>query len=216
MISDYIQQVYNQLIRPLLPKKIAVFNGIPVRGVRLFDATDTFPDYEGALITSIRSRVNRGDDVDLVGGGRGVSSVAAAQEVGPNGSVTTYEGSIERYKLSTETVELNLMDDIINVNHSIIGNAIDLAGTSGDAEVVSPADLPVCDILILDCEGAEIDILQSLDQRPETLIVETHGFLDSPADDVRTALDDIGYKAIDQKDEDQQMGVHVLTAVDKS
>lgn len=102
------------------------------------------------------------------------------------------------------------------MNHSIIGNAIDLAGTSGDAEVVSPADLPACDILILDCEGAEIGILQSLDQRPETLIVETHGFLDSPADDVRTALDDIDYKTIDQKDEDQQMGVHVLTAVDKS
>lgn len=182
----------------------------------MFDATDTFPDYEGPLIAGIRSHVIAGDNVVVVGGGRGVSSVAAAHRAGSDGNISTYEGSAKRHELTTETVDLNNVDDVVAVNHAIVGEAVDLADEPGGAETVAPTDLPDCDVLVLDCEGAEVGILESLDQRPRVLIVETHAFLDSPEADVRAALDELSYEVVDRGVEVEEMGVYVLTAVERS
>lgn len=215
MVTGYVRRVYNVLVRPHTPRKLAVFNGIAVRGVRLFDATDTFPNYERPLIAGIRSRVTPDDTVTVVGGGRGVSSVSAAHRTGPKGSVNTYEGSAERCELATETVDLNGVDDIVEVNHNIVGEAVSLANASKGATTLPPGELPACDVLVLDCEGAEIGILEQLDQRPRVLIVETHAFLDSPEEDVRATLDELGYEVVDRGVEVEEMGVYVLTAVER-
>lgn len=215
MMTRYIRRAYNSIIRPHTPRKIAVFNGVAVRGVRLFDATDSFPDYEGALVAGIRNRVGSGDDVAVVGGGRGVSSVAAAHKTGSQGSVTAYEGSAKRKKLATETVQLNKVNEIVEVKHAIVGEAIDLAHAPGEGETVATEELPTCDVLVLDCEGAEIGILKSLDQRPRVIIVETHAFLDSREEEVRKVLDELGYEVLNRGVEAQEMGVYVLTAVER-
>lgn len=215
MVTGYVRRVYNVLVRPYTPRKLAVFNGIAVRGVRLFDATDTFPNYERPLIAGIRSRVTPDDTVTVVGGGRGVSSVSAAHRTGPKGSVNTYEGSAERCELATETVDLNGVDDIVEVNHNIVGEAVSLANASKGATTLPPGELPACDVLVLDCEGAEIGILEQLDQRPRVLIVETYAFLDSPEEDVRATLDELGYEVVDRGVEVEEMGVYVLTAVER-
>lgn len=215
MVTGYVRRVYNVLFRPHTPRRLAVFNGVAVRGVRLFDATDTFPDYERSLIAGIRSWVAPGDTVVVVGGGRGVSSVVAARRTGPEGSVNTYEGSAERCELATETVNLNEVDDVVEVNHDIVGEAVSLANASEGATTLPPGELPACDVLVLDCEGAEMEILEQLDQRPRVLIIETHAFLDSPEEDVRATLDDLGYEVVDRGVEVEEMGVYVLTVVER-
>ena len=50
----------------------------------------------------------------------------------------------------------------LTVNHAIVGEAISVYGAPEDLapRVVTPADLPECDVLALDCEGAEILLLR--------------------------------------------------------
>lgn len=212
-MTSPIVRIYNRLIRPYTPKKIASFNGIPVRGVHLLDATDEFPEYEAALLEGIRGTVESNDTVVVVGGGRGVSSVVAARQAAPDGHVTTYEGGAERLGIARETAVLSRVADSVSIEHSIVGSGIDVVGDGSDAVLIEPDDLLECDVLVLDCEGAELEILESLDQRPRTMIVETHAFLDSPESAVRNKLDNLGYTVVNRGIELEAKGVYVLTAV---
>jgi hypothetical protein len=54
------------------------------------------PFYEFALLRGLKAVVEPGDTVIIVGGGLGVSSVVAAREAGPTGTVITYEGDAKR------------------------------------------------------------------------------------------------------------------------
>lgn len=212
-MKGFVQRLYNWLVRPRTPRKIASFNGVPVRGVRLFDTTEEFPDYEAPLVAAIRQRIRDGDDVVVVGGGRGVSSTVAAQRCGPEGSVVAFEGSQSRVALARETLELSRVDDVATVEHAVVGEAIDVAGEVGDATVVSPTDLPACDVLVLDCEGAEVEILDALEETPRVVIVETHDFLGTSESDVRDSLNGHDLEVVERGVEDEARGVFVLTAV---
>ena len=48
-------------------------------------------------------------------------------------------------------------------------------------------------------EGAEYDILRSMDQRPRELVIETHGLFDAPTDETKALLDGMGYEIIDDR-----------------
>jgi hypothetical protein len=72
--------------------------------------------------------------------------------------------------------------------------------------------LPDCDVLILDCEGAEIEIIDGMEQRPRTMIVESHGFLDSPESAVLNSLEAFDYYVDNKRVEYEQNGIYVLTA----
>lgn len=50
------------------------------------------PDYEEQYVGCIRTYIEAGESVVLVGGGEGVSTVAAANQVGPDGRIDVYEG----------------------------------------------------------------------------------------------------------------------------
>jgi hypothetical protein len=208
-----VQSAYNRLLRPHLPYKLSTHNGITARGAKLFDFTDRFPDYESGIIDSLRHHVRGGDDVVIVGGGFGVSSVVAANHVGEDGSVTTYEAGADQYDLVQEALELNDVTDRVDVTHAIVGSAVSLYTPPGDADVVDAAALPDCDVLEMDCEGAELDILRNLGVEPRVLVVETHANFGSPEDDVRTELDRLGYEVVDREAEVAEKGVFVLTAV---
>ena len=150
-MTSPIIRIYNTFIRPYTPKKIASFNGVPVRGVHLLDSTDAFPEYEAALLEGIRSNVESNDTVVVVGGGRGVSSVVAARQAAPDGHVTTYEGGAERLGVARETAVLSRVADSVSIEHGIVGAGIDVIGDGSDAILVEPDDLPQCDVLVLDC-----------------------------------------------------------------
>lgn len=212
-MTSPIQRLYNRFVRPRTPRKIAVFNGIPVRSIRFFDFTDEFPEYEAPLIRMIRDRVDEGERVVIVGGGRGVSSVAAARRVQSAGSVRTYEGSEKHVALVRETLRLNKVEERVTVSHAVVGDAIELADDPSGAEQVPPTHLPECDVLVLDCEGAETGILRDLEVRPRLVIVETHDHLDAPERETREQLDRLGYEVVDRGIEDADLGVTVLASV---
>jgi hypothetical protein len=59
-----IKDIYN-IVRPHLPRKVIAQNTVPVKNARLFDATDSVPDYEEHLVGSIREHVSGDDEVRM-------------------------------------------------------------------------------------------------------------------------------------------------------
>jgi hypothetical protein len=212
MIRNVIQQAYDTLLRPRLPKKIVVHNGVAVRSGGLFDATDVKPAYEGSLIAAMRERIRPGETVAMVGGGKGVSAVVAARIVGPAGAVTVYEGAASQLDVVTETLELNQVADRVKLKHGVVGDPQELWSEAADAERVPPGDLPPSDTLVLDCEGSELSILREADL-PDTVIVETHGVFDAPTEEAKRILEDRGFEVIADRVEIADEDVHVLTGV---
>lgn len=208
-----VQTAYNRFLRPHLPYKLSTHNGVPARGAKLLDFTDRFPEYEAAIIDGLREHVRQGDDVVVVGGGFGVSSVVAARHAGASGSVTTYEAGADQCDLVAEALDINDVADRVTVEHAVVGAAVSTYTPPEDARVIDPANLPDCDVLEMDCEGAELGIVRELAVRPRVLIVETHANFGSPEGDVRAELDRLGYEVIERADEDPSKGMFVLTAV---
>jgi hypothetical protein len=212
MIYELARRAYNATLRHRLPRKIVVYNGVAVRAGGLFDATDVKPDYEASLIAAMRERITPGDRVVIVGGGRGVSAVVACRRVGPEGSVTVYEGAASQVDLVRETLDLNEASDGVTVKHAIVGDPHELWSEGGDAERVDASDLPESDVLVLDCEGSEVEIIRD-GTLPQTVIAETHGVFDAPTAQTRSLLEDRGYEIRSDRVEIADEDVHVLTAV---
>ena len=208
-----VKAVYNRFVRSHLPYKLSTHNGVTARGAKLFDLTDRFPEYEADIVAALRTHVRDGDDVVVVGGGFGVSSVVAARRAGDAGSVTTYEAGADQYDLVAETLEINDVEDSVDVEHAIVGSAVSTYTPPEDAAVVDAADLPTCDVLEMDCEGAELGILRELRIRPRVVVVEAHANFDAPEADVRAELDRLGYDVVDRGVEDAAKGIVILTAV---
>ena len=221
-----INYIYRRTAVALLPRRSVRYNGIDVPKALLFDEILPWrsprdrPYYESGLIEGMEEHLKPGDDVVIVGGGWGVTAVKAAEKVGRDGPVTVYEGSAKEVNRVRRTVETNGYSDIVTVNHAIVGTALNLRGDSGSATIVDPVDLPQCDVLELDCEGAEIEILENLVIHPNVILVETHGQYDAPTDEVisilsgkpysvvRNVIADEGLKEVCESDD-----IRVLTAL---
>lgn len=212
--NGLVKKAYNRFLRPRLSeRKIGVYNGIPVRDLKLLDRQDEFPGYERPLIKGIRDTSSRGDTVLIVGGGRGVSSVAAARAVEPEGKVLVYEGSLEFVEKIHETIALNDVADLVELREGIVGRNVDVWGETTDKPLVAPEDLPRCDTLVLDCEGAENQIIPPYSYEPESLIVETHGALGSPTDEVKRKIEKRGYEVASVSPETPKKDVYVIVAI---
>lgn len=187
-----VQQAYNAVVRPYLPRKTAQWNGVPARTAKLLDAQTDYPDYKQGLIDAVNDHVAGGEQVTLVGGGRGVSSVHCVQAGAAH--VSAYEAAGSMVDLCRETATLNDCASQITVSHALVGEAVEVYGSAADAEVLSPAALPGRDVLVLDCEGAEASILDGLTSHPPVVIVETHPERGVPADQSRAPLRAAGYQ----------------------
>lgn len=194
---------YDREIRRDLPRTggrtIARFNGVEVpRDRRLLDGwipgAGNRPDYEHALCGAIRRAVSRGDDVVIVGGGEGVSTVVAARAAGPAGTVRVYEGAIGYVDTCRATVRHNDLGGRVTVHHAVVEWADRLYGDRAGADRVAAADLPDCDVLVLDCEGAEGAIIEAMSIRPVSIVVETHGCYGTPTDETWDRLLGRGYR----------------------
>lgn len=153
--------------------------------------------YEAALVSGLGAQVRPGDRVVVVGGGIGVTAVNAALRAGPTGHVTCFEGSLENCTLVDRTAALNGVGNL-TVRHAVIGRSIAVYGDASQLGAVLPADqLPPCDVLELDCEGAEIGIIAAMTIRPRVLLVETHGVYASSTLDVAAAMAACGYTVSD-------------------
>lgn len=209
-------------IRPFLPTRGRHrLNGVPWRTRRLGDSVTTpgwsDPTYEDALLSALRSQVRPGDSVGVIGGGRGISSVVAAERAGTDGRVAVYEASADRIDWIEQTVSLNEVADRVDVHHALVGPAVAVYGRAGSVSHVAPQDLPAFDVLEMDCEGAELAVLRELDQSPRVVIVEVHPPEVTEAA-VRDVLDDRGYVIVDRGWENEDAGtpLPILTAVRES
>ncbi|MDP3272195.1 FkbM family methyltransferase [Limnobacter sp.] len=204
ILEKITYHLYRRLLRPLLPPKEPIlYHGIPV-GIdrKFFDMKfptykrfyADIPLYEAALIAGIKECIRHGDRVTIIGGGFGATVVFASLAAGKNGHVTCYEASASAIKTSRETVRRNLVSGQISFIHAIVCKAFNTYGSSNSEKVCSPSDIASCDVLELDCEGAELEILKGLTFRPRTILVETHGVYGSSTNEVTNQLIDMGYE----------------------
>jgi len=208
-ILKFAKRFYDSFVRHHLPRKILVLNGIPVKSGRLLDATDSYPNYEEACLSTLRTHVSKNDDVTIIGGGLGVSSVVCARE---GSTATVYEAAAEKCNRIKETAWLNQVAERVNIERGIVGKEVDVFGTPVD-RVVNPANLDPCDVLELDCEGAELEILSELSFNPRVIVVEVHPNLGVSESDVRSLLAEKGYDIREAGTHDSETGIVILEAV---
>jgi len=86
----------------------------------------------------------------------------------------------------------------IVVHHAVVGKAVDVYGSGGDVGDVFPSSqLPDCNVLEMDCEGAEAEILRTLTISPRAILVETHGIYGAPTRLIASLLESRGYVVSD-------------------
>lgn len=227
LVKTAIQFGYNNYIRSSLPRGVVQYNSIPVKACRIGDSlipwqSKDIPGYEDAIIEGLNRFVEVDDTVVIVGGGWGISTVVAANNVDDQGRVITYEGGSETVQNVQNTVDLNNVGERVSIHHAVVGQAISLRDDRSNAGAVSPADLPKCDVLVLDCEGAEIDILSEMVIQPRVIIVETHGMYDAPEARVRDRLAQSGYYIVKSMVAEERLkytceknGIYVLFALNE-
>ncbi|MFW5958845.1 MAG: hypothetical protein ACOCQ3_02465 [Natronomonas sp.] len=208
---------YNQTIRPSLPQNgesIVDYNGVRVInddghwGDSLPLAGD-IPLYEEPIIRSVQQYITEGSTVVVVGAGWGVVTTIVAGKIGNDGHCISYEGSEKMYNRASRTLELNNIGNNVALKHAIVVKNLGVWGDDGGADIIPTHELPKCNALILDCEGAEHSILPDLEQSPEVIIVEAHeGY-----DDIATELRNRGYKIVDKELYVPSEDTYVLTAI---
>jgi hypothetical protein len=183
---------YQQRVRPFMPARGPVRCGgiaichdvkwgdriIPRTWIPLFERDN--PDYEVGLVRGLKDIIKAGDSVVVVGGGLGVTATVAALRAGPTGSVQCFEASAQHVKFTRQTAARNNVNNV-SVHHAVIAKSIAVYGDGSDlGTIVPPSQLPACDVLQLDCEGAEVDILRAMTIAPRAILVETHGWCGAP------------------------------------
>lgn len=223
-----MKKIYDYTIRNYLPKKIGVFNGVPVRKPKLFDLTDERPNYEKELIKAVSREINYNDKVVIIGGGLGVSTVRAARQINSESNVIVYEPSINSIKYIKSALSLSpdIKDQVIIIEKSV-GNVIYSYFGDLKNDSIHPSKIKNCDLLQIDAEGAEIEILKNLEIKPRVIVVETHSTdnlvngvsFDCSSDKVIEVIsDEYEIKLIEEVDnlvEGFEINLEVITAVKK-
>ncbi|MGY2048489.1 50S ribosomal protein L11 methyltransferase [Methylobacterium sp. JK268] len=155
------------------------------------------PGYEEGLVRALRAHVRPGEAVTVVGTGSGITTAAAALAAGPGGTVTAYEGDPRGIAATRRTLEANGVAARVRLVHAVVGAPVRVYGAGAAASLVAPRDLPPTDVLELDCEGAELAVLDGMTLRPRVIAVESHGCYGAPTAAVRDRLEGLGYAVTD-------------------
>jgi hypothetical protein len=202
---------YRRGLRPYIPKQSVRYAGIPVCYDRWWSdwwvpktwvAPDELyedqPGYEAALVAALNETVAPGDRIVIVGAGLGVTAVVAALRAGPLGTVECFEASKQYVEVAQKTAARNKVSNV-SVHHAVIAKSISVYGSESElGKIMSASQLPSCDVLQLDCEGAELDILCEMTIQPRVILVETHGLFGAPTDSVASLLEKSGYIVSDK------------------
>ena len=107
----------------------------------------------------------------------------------------------------------------INVHHAVVAKIVGTfhvvgtfnGGVASDlGPVLPPSQLPTCNVLEMDCEGAEVEILREMTIQPRVIVVETHGLYGAPTDLVASLLEKRGYVVSDRGVAEPRHGGRVL------
>lgn len=207
--------LYDRSIRRLLPAAEPVLlAGIPTGTRRAFGdrwlpawlVRPDIPDFEAGLVGALRAGIRPGDRVTIVGTGNGVTTAVAARQAGENGRVVAFEGDPAGLAATARTLAAASMAGRVDLRLAVVGAPVRVYGGAPADRVVSPAELPDCDVLELDCEGAEIVILSGMTVRPRLVAVETHGLYGAPTGRVRSILEASGYRVEDLGPAEPRLG----------
>ena len=184
---ELLQKIYNNTIRSYLPTKYRLLAGVAVPDAPLLDFTADKKNYKKGLMSAIAEGVEQGDQVDLVGFGRGVSTVRTFDAGAEH--VTAYEAAEEMITLAEKTVNVNRpFNSQLTIEQAIVGDPIEVYGDDSNASIQDPKNLCDADVLILDCEGSERSIIENLGNYPKTIICETHPERGVPTDRVLNVI----------------------------
>lgn len=201
-ISLLIKRSANFSYRKLsivLPYRYSEYNNIKVPSHRAFGKivplvdTEDQPHYEKGIIESLEENMREGDEVVICGGGLGVTAVKSAKLNKNAENVEVFEGSESQIEKIEKTFQENNVERI-RIHHSIVGEEKNIWGEKGAPSTTPPSELPSCDILEMDIEGSEIKVLKELDIEPRIIIVESHGNLGSPSEEVKNILKEKNYE----------------------
>jgi hypothetical protein len=221
LVRRGIAYAYRRGVRLWIPSRRPVhYAGVPICYDRKWgdrvvprswvpgEAAEDQPDYEATLVAGLSEMVGPGDRVVIVGGGLGVTAVIAALRTGASGSVQCFEGSKQHVRFVQQTAARNRVVNI-SVHHAVVAKSISVYSTVSDmGAVLPPSQLPPCDVLQLDCEGAEVEILRELSIRPRAILVETHGLYGAPTDLVASLLAKCGYVVSHRGVAEPRVGEH--------
>lgn len=146
-------------------------------------------DYESGLVQAIRTQIRPDDRVCIVGGGLGVTAALAGSLAK---SVVCYEASKPFARISADTALLNGLTNVKLVE-AVVGLDVAVYGKQKSDHIMPAEALEDCDLLEMDCEGAEATILRHMTIRPRVIVVETHGLYGAPTDMIASLLRDKGY-----------------------
>lgn len=221
LFADSCSLLYKSLW-PYLPENgELLFNDVVVGKTKLPDGflpgfvtrrvPTTNPTYEGQYISCIREFISPGESIVVIGGGWGVSAVVAANK-SKDGEVTVFEGSETEVQKIQRTIYLNGVSEQVDIEHAVIGEEVNLRGEAGNADYVKAQELPDCDTLLVDCDGAEFKILSELALRPQTLIVEHHAVFENgeiilkfKPKEVETLIAELGYDIVEKRVDSQRV-----------
>ncbi len=172
---------YIQRFRDRFTSKISVWNGVAIRDTPIYRTNDFHPVHKQRLWNATKKTLTADEDVVFVGGGKGVVPIKTAEY---GHTVTVIEAAKEVVDELYETATLNQVE--ITIQHALVESGYDIYGDGTDADRLTTDDLDG-DVLVLDCEGAERDILPA--PQFETVIVETHPQHGATTHKIRTLLD---------------------------
>lgn len=209
--SRAIGELYDQTVRRYLPITGQITRaGVVTDDERLFDTylpkewqfAQDDPLYKSGYLPLHRNLIQPRDTVVIVGGGRGVSAVSASKQVGSNGKIIIFEGSHEQCLEIYDTLLRNNCENNYTIKNNVVGPGINVYTDDKDTiRSIDPSNIPECDVLELDCEGAEYTILEKMEIRPRVLLVELHpwSYSGDPAE-ILKQIDNIGYKFSEFRD----------------
>lgn len=126
-----------------------------------------------------------------------MSTVVAAELVAPVGSVIVFEPSPEMINIIQQTLALNATPEVYDLRQTLIGPPLQVYTDKEIEDIDKTEELPQCDLLLLDCEGAEYEIIENLETRPQYVIIELHpDLVEHSPDAVLTAASQYGYEII--------------------
>jgi protein-L-isoaspartate O-methyltransferase len=209
-----IAYAYRRGVRPYIPGRPIRYAGVPICHDRKWGdglvpitwvpweirkaVRGDEPGYEAALVAGLIETVRPGDSVVVVGAGLGVTAVVAALRTGPSGVIQCFEGSKRYMMCAQQTAARNKVTNI-SFHHAVVAKSIFVYGSEDDVgATIASSQIPQCNVLQLDCEGAEVEILRELTIRPRVILVETHGVYGAPTNLIASLLEKRGYIVSDR------------------
>ena len=195
-IKEILSYIYRRIVRLITPAIGYKTWGTPIiyEGIKIGQKEKIFDKYVPSLDRlNVTSKIElglrlghialtqMGDHVVIIGGGNGISATEAGRQIGKKGKLTIYDGMTgeKNHKFGLrhidKTLKLNKIQCKWNLKHGWVttkDNTVRTYRRNYRVPIIHPLELPDCDVLEFDCNGAELEILRNMKIKPRALIIE--------------------------------------------